>query len=525
VQNLTAQKVMLALITLGFFIAAPWLTSETLSGNTMPLLSLVGLGLLLLFIYGLGDRCWMIIPFCLSIEGNLNFLPLNFSIQELTIIALLSYLLLRMIFGLNVGWKLGPALLWVPLAGVAAVVFYHWVSSGDIGIKLLGGTGWGGRKYFKVFIATLSIPLLASFPGIRIQDLQKVPLLYFLGSFVDIVPDLLTTYIPASAPLVWRVYSGVNLSEYGDSLKGNFVGEKGITRFGALAKLGSALGLATLCYFPARTWLQPNRLWVLPTILIGGLLCAISGFRNTIFRYGVSLMAGLFAMMRFKAFLLLPILAVSALAIALTQGSVFNYPLQIQRALSFLPGDWDTKAALEAKGSSEWRGHITTLFFQEFFQKAPLIGKGYHYSADLAKQETDVYLAIAQRQQDAGDEFAEARRFIEMRQPHEGPVHILLVTGSVGAFFFVAYCLSLLTYSFTSVIRTPSREVSPLQIWAVASLTPQILGFFLVFGDLTNFLIQVCPVSILLYRFERLKAAAMANPPVPLQSPEPNYER
>jgi len=134
-------------------------------------------------------------------------------------------------------------------------------------------------------------------------------------------------------------------------------------------------------------------------------------------------------------------------------------------------------------------------------------------------------LAIAQRQQDAGDEFAEARRFIEMRQPHEGPVHILLVTGSVGAFFFVAYCLSLLTYSFASVIRTPSREVSPLQIWAVASLTPQILGFFLVFGDLTNFLIQVCPVSILLYRFERLKAAVMANPPVPLQSPEPNYER
>jgi len=525
VQNLTAQKVMLALITLGFFVASPWLTSETLSGNTMPLLSLVGVGLLLLFIYGLGDRCWMIIPFCLPIEGNLNFLPLNFSIQELTIIVVLFCLLFQMIFGLNVGWKLGPALLWVPLAGVAAVVFYHWISSGDIGIKLLGGTGWGGRKYFKVFIATLSIPLLASFPGIRIQDLQRVPLIYFLGSFVDIVPDLLTIFIPASAPFIFRFYSGVNLTEYGDSLKGNFVGEKGITRFGALAKLGSALGLATLCYFPARTWLQPNRLWVLPTILIGGLLCAISGFRNTIFRYGVSLMTGLFAMMRFKAFLLLPILAVSALAIALTQGSVFNYPLQIQRALSFLPGDWDTKAALEAKGSSEWRGHITTLFFQEFFQKAPLIGKGYHYSADLAKQEADVYLAIAQRQQDAGDEFAEARRFIEMRQPHEGPVHILLVTGSVGAFFFVAYCLSLLTYSFTSVIRTPSREVSPLQIWAVASLTPQILGFFLVFGDLTNFLIQVCPVSILLYRFERLKAAVMANPPVPLQSPEPNYER
>ena len=515
---------MLALITLGFFVAAPWLTSETLSGNTTPLLSLVGVGLLLLFIYGLGDRCWMIIPFCLSIEGNLNFLPLNFSIQELTILVVLIYVFFRMIFGLNVPWKIGPALLWVPLAGVAAVVFYHWISSGDIGIKLLGGTGWGGRKYFKVFISALSIPLLSSFPGIRIQDLQKVPLLYFLGTFVDIVPDLLTTFIPASAPLVWRVYSGINLTEYGVSLRGNFGGEKGITRFGALAKLGSALGLASLCYFPARTWLHPNRLWVLPTLLMGGLLCAISGFRNTIFRYGVSLMAGLFAMMRFKAFLLLPLLAAAGFAIALTQGKVFNYPVQIQRALNFLPGDWDAKATSEAKSSSEWRGKINELFYKEYFGKAPIIGQGYHYDPNLAKQETDIYLAIIQQRAQAGDEYADVRNFIEMRQPHEGPVHILLVTGLVGAFFFVAYCLALFAYSFGSVIRTPSRDVTPIQIWAVASLTPQILGFFIVFGDLTNFLIQVCPVSILLYRFERLKAPARKIPSVPLQSPKSNYD-
>jgi hypothetical protein len=467
----------------------------------------------------------MIIPFCLSIEGNLNFLPLNFSIQELTIVGVLIYLIFRMIFGLNVPWKIGPALLWVPLAGVATVVFYHWISSGDIGIKLLGGSGWGGRKYFKVFLSALSIPLLASFPGIRIQDLQKVPLIYFLGAFVDIAPDLLTTFIPASAPFVFRVYSGVNLAEYGDSLRGNFGGDKGITRFGALAKLGSALGLASLCYFPARTWLHPNRLWVLPTLLIGGLLCAISGFRNTIFRYGVSLMAGLFAMMRFKAFLLLPLLAAAGLAIALTQGSVFNYPLAIQRSLSFLPGQWAEKATSEAGDSSKWREKMKTLFYKEYFEKAPLIGQGYHYDSNLAKTATDIYLAIAQRRAETGDEFADVRSFIEQRQPHEGPVHILLVTGSVGAFFFVAYCLALFFYSFGSVIRTPTREVTPIQIWAVASLSPQILGFFIVFGDLTNFLIQVCPVSILLYRFERLKAAAIANPTVPLHSSELNYER
>ena len=104
--NLTAQKVCLALITLGFFIAAPWMTSQTIGGNTTPLLSFLGVGLLLIILFVIRDRCWMIIPFTLPIEGNLNFLPLNFSIQELSIIAVSLYLLYRTIFGLNVAWRL-----------------------------------------------------------------------------------------------------------------------------------------------------------------------------------------------------------------------------------------------------------------------------------------------------------------------------------------------------------------------------------------------------------------------------------
>ena len=126
-QNLTVQKVCLVLITLAFFVAAPWITSETLGGNSMSVVVLGGTAVLLLLVYGLGDRCWLLIPFCLSIEGNLNFLPINFSMQELAIITVFCYLLFRMIFGLDVSWRLGPALLWIPLAGVLGVLLYHWI--------------------------------------------------------------------------------------------------------------------------------------------------------------------------------------------------------------------------------------------------------------------------------------------------------------------------------------------------------------------------------------------------------------
>lgn len=504
-QNLTVQKVCLILITLAFLVAAPWITSETLQGNTLPLVSLGGVAVVLLFVYGLGDRCWMIIPFCLPIEGNLNFVPFGFSIQELAIITVYSYLLLKMIFGQDVAWKIGPAILWVPLLGVLSVVCYHWIISGDIGIRMLGGTGWGGRRYFKVVLAALTVPLLASYPALKWQDLQKVPLIYFLGSFVDIVPELLTTFAPATAPLVWRVYSGVNLGEYGETLRGNFVGEQGIGRIGTLAKLGTALGLACLCYFPPRVWLQPNRLWVFPCLILGGLLCALSGFRNTILRYGLSLVAALFATVRFRSFILLPLLASAALVVGFTQGTVFDYPITLQRALSFFPGNWDVKAVKEAEESSKWRKRIRELYWNEYFSKAPLLGQGYHFDPNLAKQETDIYLALARRRADIGDQYATERNYMEMRQPHEGPIHILLVTGLVGSFFFVAYCAALLIFAFGAVTKTPSRQVTPIQIWAVALILPQVVGFFTVFGDLTTFLLQVCPVAALLYRFERLK--------------------
>lgn len=503
---------VLALITASFFILAPWITSETLSGNTLPLLTLGVIAVILLFIYALGDRCWMIVPFCLPIEGNLNFLPLNFSIQELAVVVLFCYVVLKMIFGLDVAWRLGPAILWVPLLGILGVLLFHWISSGDIGIKLLGGTGWGGRKYFKIFISVLCIPLLTSFPGMHWGDLQKVPLVYFLGSFVDILPDSISTIFPATAPLIWKLYSGVNLTEYGLSLRGSFGGEAGITRIGNLWKVGSAVSLIILCYVPAYTWLRPNRLWALPLVLLGGLASALSGFRSSVFRYFLALFTGLFCTMRMKAFLLLPLCAAAAFAVALTQGSVFEYPLALQRALSFIPGNWDAKAVGEASGSSEWRDRIKTLFYTEYFPKKPLLGTGYQFDPELAKRDTDVYLAIAARQAQANDPFADVRSYVEQKMPHDGMVHALLVTGILGTVSFMAYCFALLVFSFRSVLTTPANRIAPIQIWAVTLIVPNVFGFFVVFGEYQTFFTQVIPVVTLLYRASRLCALEQTRP-------------
>jgi hypothetical protein len=333
--------------------------------------------------------------------------------------------------------------------------------------------------------------------------------MYFLGSFVDIVPDTITTLVPATAPFIWKFYSGVNLGEYGTALRGNFGGEAGISRIASLAKVGTACSLVVLCYNPARTWLSPTKVWIIPTLLLSLFITAASGFRSYLVKLSLATLAALYSTARFAALLLALAGLLGLTGLVLLQGRAFDLPIAMQRALSFLPGEWDAKAASEAEESSKWREKMKVLFYKEYFQKAPMFGLGYHYDANFSKTETDIYLAMVARQAESGDEYADVRRFIEMRQPHEGPIHALLVSGSVGAFFFCAFCFSIFSYAWRSISNTPPKQITPIQVWIAAILLPQLFSFFFLYGDYTSFLMQVCPVAGLLYQAETFRRAAL----------------
>jgi hypothetical protein len=495
-QNLTVQKLCIGLVVLAFFIVSPWMTSELLGGNSMPFLVFAGTGLLLFFIFVLKDHCWMIIPFTLPIEGRLNFLPLNFSLQETAVIAVLAYVLIEIVMGRQIHWRLGPKWVWLPLSGLMVLLMYHWIVSGDIGIRAFGGTGWGGRKYFSILIGMISMPLLSSFPGITWKDFQRVPLVFFAGVFVDLIPDTLTTILPSTAPYIFRVYSAVNIAEFGKELVGNFGDTEGVTRYTTFRNLGQALVLVIISYFPFYTWLNINRLWILPVLMTSFFATAFSGFRSAMFNYAALFAAGLYATARAKALLLLPLAVGLALMIAGTQGNVFKYPRSIQRALSFLPGQWDVAVTKEGKGSNEWRGRIRELFFNEYFHKDPWIGTGFGFDPNLSKKTTELFLRIAGSAEQ--DDWADVRGFIEMKQPHEGDIHALIVSGVVGTGFFIAFCLACVIYSVRSVLRFSPKEMAPIQIWAFAILFQQSLAFFTVFGDYSITLPAMFPVIALL---------------------------
>lgn len=502
-QNLTVQKLIIGLIVAGFFILAPWMTSEILDGNALPFLSLLGVGILLLFLFVLKDRCWMVIPFSLPIEGRLNFLPLNFSMQETAVMAVVAYIFIQIIMGRQISWRLGPKVIWVPLAGLLCILLYHWISSGDIGIRALGGSGWGARKYVSILLAVITMPILMSFSGASWKDFQKIPLIYFFGTFVDLIPELVSTAIPQASPYMFRVYSTVNLGAYGSTIVGNFEGGDSVVRFGTFRALGQAMVLVVISYFPFYVWLNPNRLWITPALILAFLATAFAGYRSAVFNYAALLFAGLYATGRSKVLLLLPLGVGVALMIAATQGSLFEYPRSVQRALCFLPGQWAATVSQEAENSSKWRDRIRELFFLEYFKKAPWLGTGYGFDPEIAKKTTELFLRIAALKEN--DEWADVRSYIDMKQPHEGDIHALVVSGALGAGFFILFCLASVVFALRSVLKYKPQDLSPVQIWSLALLVQQSFSFFAVFGDYVETLTVMCPVVIILAASEKLR--------------------
>jgi len=505
--NLTVQKVCIFLITLCFFFAAPWMIAQFLEGNSLPFFIILGIGVLFLFLFVLKDRCWLIIPFCMPIEGRLNFLPVNFSMLELSIIYVSAYILLQIVMGRNIAWSLGPWALWVFLAPLLGILLYHWIRSGDIGIRALGGSGWGGRMYFQIFLYACSVPLIASFSGSSLKNFSLVPLIYLLGTLVDLVPNTLTTLVPGLAPYIFRFYSAVNISEYGQEVRGAFGSSADfVSRFRNFAFFGIACGVAILSYFPFKTWLRPSRLWIFPLLVLCFLMAAFSGFRSSIFNFVVALTACFICTTRAKAVFLFPIGLVAVGLIVFSQGVIVNYPISIQRALSFLPGQWSEVALKDARGSNEWREEMRELFFGEYFQKAPLLGQGYHYDPIYSLQERDIYLRIAVMQ--TQDRYHQTRPFIERRNPHEGDLHLFLAVGVTGFVCFAGLCLTLLWTTFYDALRWAPESLPPTLVWGTALVSQTIFGFFLVFGEVAPALGVLCPIAAILAAQKKLLVQA-----------------
>lgn len=484
-QILTTQKVVLALVTLASFIAAPYLVSEVLNGNVTPLAALFGIGALLLFVFGLGEKCWLTIPLCLPMSGSLNILPVKFSPHELSILLVISYVIFQFIMTDRRTLSFGPAYIWAPLLLIAAILIYHETKGGKIGLNMFGGQGAGGRKTFTILCGMLSLPAILWFKSPEEKWLRAIPIFFLIGNLINFIPFLATSFAPSIAPAIFRIYSGVNYEAFSSTLAGQ---ESDIVRIGALGPLCLGLQLVLLSYFRPKEWIRPGRFFVPALSVLAFIGTVFSGFRSYLFSYVVASFSALFFSVRWTSLILAPLGAALIVVLVLGQGSAFELPLTIQRTLSMFPGKWSKIATEATRTSDDFRANMQKTYREEFMDKAGMLGEGYTYSsAFMMNRAQDFYTKNVM-----ADPNAESRDFITARDHHVGWIAVHHPIGTVGSVAFISLCLGSIFYLITHLWPIKPSLLTPSQIWSSSLIIQIIFAFFTVFGAMQQFIPQLC---------------------------------
>jgi hypothetical protein len=167
----------------------------------------------------------------------------------------------------------------------------------------------------------------------------------------------------------------------------------------------------------------------------------------------------------------------------------FSVPIPIQRALSFLPLNWDTRATQNAEDSSQWRFEMWELALKpnSTIIRNKLLGDGFGFSAlewNIIRDQTFGY----------GQGFIGAmaqEAYIIKGAFHSGPISSIRFVGYVGLALFMWLQLYFLFYVVKLVPRALNTRFMPLAIyvgiWAV--YTP--FEFVFIFGAFDDNLIAL----------------------------------
>ena len=196
------------------------------------------------FVLTLQDRIWTLIPIFWYVTGRLGFLPVPLNLREIAVCLAGAVFIIFLALRSHSSRKDGIHRL--------DRVFEYWISGYGVysqpgGLSAMGSALVGGRPYFDLLIGFVAFEVLSRMtlrPG-----LAKVLPLFSCAAQAGIsMLGALAHYLPATAPLIERIYSGVDVSEYARQVTGSE--ESDINRVTDLLA-GSEAGILTLVsYFP-----------------------------------------------------------------------------------------------------------------------------------------------------------------------------------------------------------------------------------------------------------------------------------
>jgi len=466
-------RVTSAIVVAGGIVCALLVGTWIAEGSLLPF-AVFGAAAVATIVLMLQQRIWILIPIFWYLTGRLGFLPLPFSARDMAVLTAFSvfviFLALRFI---RADAKM-ELLDWIVFLNIGYLITVF--VRNPVGLSAVGSAMVGGRPYFDSFIGFLAFVVLTR-TALRPKLAKILPLFSCAGQVGVSLSGALAHYIPSTAPLVGRVYSGIDTSEY--ITQGAGLEDSDLNRVTNLLG-GAQAGILTLVsYFPALSLLSPVRL-----LRFLCFLAVCSGFALAGFRNGISLMGFAFVMSTYfragfkKAFLVTVMACLAIFGLVAVHNAGLRLPLTAQRALSFLPGDWDRVAKGDAEGSSEWRFYMWEVVLStNTYIHNKLFGDGFGFSSEE--------LQIMEQAGSGGPGFIGAsgqESLLITGAFHSGPLSAIRYVGVVGLVFYLTLLVAAAIYAWKLIRRTQGTDYFPLALFVGLPAIYEPFQYTLIFG-------------------------------------------
>lgn len=379
----------------------------------------------------LKTNIWVLLPIGWYLTGRLPWLPVPFTVRDLCFITVIFFFALFFATR-TLPWKRKTSLLdyliYINLAYLATVYVRN-----PVGFWALQSNMVGGRPYFEILLAFGAFIVLS-----RITPSETIarifPLLYIIPTGIVAALDVVARVIPQLAYPIATIYSGVGslFSPAGPESAAE-IGRDRITGFKDLGFVGA---LALCARYNPITLLSP--LYPIRLVLFLGSLLAIflSGFRAVFLAAIVFFLLAALLRGRLKDLFVASGVGLLGLVLLISlQGSVIQLPLTMQRALSWLPGDWNQEAVEDAEESSRWRFEMVEWAWND---DTILRNKVWGQGIGLSFDDMNLIASMLSSRQ-AGVNLlggSDREQFMITGTFHNGPISAVKCVGVVGLFLY-----------------------------------------------------------------------------------------
>ncbi|MEI6397290.1 MAG: hypothetical protein WCO71_00845 [Pseudomonadota bacterium] len=503
------------------------------------------------------EKIWVLIPIFWTLSGQIPSLGLPFAARDLVVLfVFIAFLTLKALKIVRRQTTFGSLEILASIMSIYVVISYI---RNPVGVDALNSDRVGGRPYFNCFIAFLACWILRQttlqpesanrlaftmtagrmIEGVLAQFLKWFPILggffmlYYSCGFFGWAQGDNTTPIPGAEsterqgylvaigqPLLIYLCCAKSLKSYLNNttiywMLVLLVAACCVYLSGPSSPLPFLLGLlfiiAELIYFYTKRHVS-SFFWV-SSFMVGISCVLLSGFRSAL-----ALSLGFFFLAEFVRYRWRGVISLAAvgafilLIAVLGNGTFFSLPASAQRALSWLPGKWDTFAKLEASESTRWRTEMwKEMLTTDRYISNKVLGDGFGFS----KRQYETILTLQFLGAEGGTAGQES--FMITGSVHSGPVGAVRFGGYVGLLILLILLFAMMLEAWRLIKRsfhTPYRLLT-MVICIPAVIEP--FFFIFVFGAYENSI----PDSLYTLGMLRMLAnslAAYEREPVPAMS-------